>query len=63
MGMKSNLNYNTINHDNLIRTDISPKLNGTNIKQLKEQDDNISTLRNVTVNKDKKKNTVLQASI
>ena len=57
---KSHLNYNTINHDNLIRMDISPKLNGANIKQLKEQDNNndISTLRNVTVNK-YKKNTVL----
>jgi len=33
--------------------DISLKLNGANIKQLKEQDNNndISTLRNVTVNK------------
>lgn len=52
--MKSHLNYNTINHDNLIRMDISLKLNGANIKQLKEQDNtNISTLRNVTVNKDK----------
>jgi hypothetical protein len=37
--------------------DISPKLNGANIKQLKEQDNNnnISTLRNIRVNKDKKK--------
>jgi hypothetical protein len=54
--MKSHLNYNTINHDNLIRTDISPQLNGANIKQKKEQDNNnnISTLRNVTVKKDKK---------
>jgi len=43
---KSHLNYNTINHYNLIRMDISPKLNGANIKQLKEQDNNnnISTL-------------------
>lgn len=38
--MKPHLNYITINHDNIIRVDISPKLNAANIKQLQEQCNN-----------------------
>jgi hypothetical protein len=41
--MKSHLNYITINDDNLIKVDISLKLNGANIKQLKEQCNNNDT--------------------
>jgi hypothetical protein len=43
--------------------DISPKLTGANIKLLTEQDNynNISTVRNMAVNKDK--NTLLQALV
>ena len=56
-GDESHLNYNTVNHDNLIRMDISPKLNGANSKQPKEHNNNsnILTLKIVAVNKDKKK--------